>query len=86
MLNNVIRTWDAAGSGTFNGGRYSNPKLDALIDAIRVEPDITKRRAMTGDALRIHEQRTASGSAVSAQVDVGDAAEHRRRAMAERCA
>ena len=52
MLNNVIRTWDAAGSGTFNGGRYSNPKLDALIDAIRVEPDITKRRALTGDALR----------------------------------
>ena len=53
MFNNVIRTWDGAGSGTFNGGRYSNPKLDALIDAIRVEPDIAKRRAMTGDALRI---------------------------------
>ena len=52
MLNNVIRSWDAAGSGTFNGGRYSNPKLDALIDAIRVEPDIAKRRALTGDALR----------------------------------
>ncbi|HZA94803.1 MAG TPA: ABC transporter substrate-binding protein, partial [Burkholderiaceae bacterium] len=52
MLNNVIRSWDAAGSGTFNGGRYSDPKLDALIDAIRVEPDISKRRASTGDALR----------------------------------
>ncbi len=53
MLNNVIRTWDGAGSGAFNGGRYSNPKLDALIDAIRIEPDIAKRRALTGDALRI---------------------------------
>jgi peptide/nickel transport system substrate-binding protein len=53
MLNNVIRTWDAVGSGTFNGGRYSNPKLDALIDAIRVEPDITKRRALTADALQL---------------------------------
>jgi peptide/nickel transport system substrate-binding protein len=53
MLNNVIRTWDGAGSGAFNGGRYSNPKLDALIDAIRVEPDIAKRRTLTGDALRI---------------------------------
>jgi peptide/nickel transport system substrate-binding protein len=53
MLNNVIRTWDASGSGTFNGGRYSNSKLDALIDAIRVEPDIGKRRALTGDALRL---------------------------------
>lgn len=53
MLNNVIRTWDPAGSGTFNGGRYSNAKLDALIDAIRVEPDIQRRRTLTGDALRI---------------------------------
>ena len=53
MFNNVIRTWDGAGSGAFNGGRYSNPKLDALIDAIRVEPDIAKRRALTGDALRM---------------------------------
>jgi peptide/nickel transport system substrate-binding protein len=53
MFNNVIRTFDLAGSGAFNGGRYSNPKLDALIDAIRVEPDIAKRRAMTGDALRM---------------------------------
>jgi len=33
--------------------RYSNTKLDTLIDSIRVEPDIAKRRAMTGDALRI---------------------------------
>jgi peptide/nickel transport system substrate-binding protein len=36
MLNNVIRKYDGAGSGAFNGGRYSNAKLDALIDAIRV--------------------------------------------------
>jgi len=53
MLNNVIRTYDGAGSGVFNGGRYSNAKLDGLIDAIRVEPDITKRRMLTGDALRL---------------------------------
>lgn len=53
MLNNVIRSWDGASSGAFNGGRYSNAKLDALIDAIRVEPDIAKRRALTGDALRL---------------------------------
>ena len=53
MFNNVFRTWDGAGSGAFNGGRYSNAKLDALIDAIRVEPDLTRRRALTGDALRV---------------------------------
>jgi ABC-type transport system substrate-binding protein len=33
--------------------RYSNPKLDALIDAIRIEPDLAKRRAMVRDALRL---------------------------------
>ena len=52
MLNNVIRSWDGVTSGAFNGGRYSNPKLDALIDAIRVEPDIARRRVLTGDVLR----------------------------------
>lgn len=53
MLNATVRTYDGAGSGAFNAGRYSNPKLDALIDAIRVEPELGKRRALTGDALRL---------------------------------
>ncbi|MBC8119331.1 MAG: ABC transporter substrate-binding protein [Burkholderiaceae bacterium] len=53
LLSNTVRTWDASGSGTFNGGRYSNPKLDAMIDAIRVEPDLAKRRVLTADALRL---------------------------------
>jgi peptide/nickel transport system substrate-binding protein len=52
-LNALFRTWDKSGAGTFNAGRYSNPKLDALIDAIRVEPDVTRRRAMVGVALRL---------------------------------
>jgi peptide/nickel transport system substrate-binding protein len=52
-LNALFRTWDASGLGTFNAGRYSNPKLDTLIDNMRVEPDLTRRRAMVGVALRI---------------------------------
>lgn len=52
-LNALFRSWDKSGLGTFNAGRYSNPKLDALIDGIRVEPDLTRRRAMVGEALRI---------------------------------
>jgi peptide/nickel transport system substrate-binding protein len=51
-LNSIVRTWDGKGAGQFNGGRYSNPKLDATIDAIRVEPDLGRRRALAGDALR----------------------------------
>ncbi|MEP7294670.1 MAG: ABC transporter substrate-binding protein [Burkholderiales bacterium] len=52
-LNALFRTWDKSGGGTFNGGRYSNAKLDALIDNLRVEPDLTRRRAMVGTVLRM---------------------------------
>lgn len=50
-LNGLFRTFDRSGLGTFNAGRYSNPKLDAVIDGIRVEPDLAKRRALVGQAL-----------------------------------
>jgi peptide/nickel transport system substrate-binding protein len=52
-LNALLRSWDKSGFGTFNAGRYSNPKLDVLIDAMRVEPDLTHRRAMVGTVLRL---------------------------------
>ena len=52
-LNALFRTHAAGGLGTFNAGRYSNPKLDALIDAMRVEPDLTRRRAMVAVVLRM---------------------------------
>ena len=52
-LNGLFRTHDKAGLGTFNAGRYSNPTLDTLIDNIRTEPDLTRRRAMVTTVLRI---------------------------------
>ena len=52
-LNALVRTYGEGGLGSFNAGRYSNPKLDATIDAIRVEPDAARRRALVGDALAI---------------------------------
>jgi len=52
-LNGLFRTFDRSGYGTFNAGRYSNPKLDALIDQIRTEPDLTRRRAMVATVLRL---------------------------------
>jgi peptide/nickel transport system substrate-binding protein len=51
-LNGLFRTWDKSGLGTFNAGRYSNARLDTLIDAMRVEPDATRRRAMVATVLR----------------------------------
>jgi peptide/nickel transport system substrate-binding protein len=53
ILQSLVRTNDGLAAGAFNAGRYSNPKLDALIDGIRVEPNLAKRRQMVGDALRI---------------------------------
>ena len=50
-LTALFHTWSKAGPGAFNSGRFSDPKLDALIDAIRVEPDEAKRRVMSGTAL-----------------------------------
>jgi peptide/nickel transport system substrate-binding protein len=58
-LNGLLHTWDANGGGTFNAGRYSNPRLDALIDAVRTELDVAKRRAMVAEALRLAEQDIA---------------------------
>ncbi len=52
-LNALVRSYGADGAGTFNGGRYTNPQLDELIDAIRVEPDLSRRRGLVVDALRI---------------------------------
>jgi len=52
-LQSLVRSNDGMTAGAFNAGRYSNPKLDALIDGLRVEPNLAKRRAMVGDALRI---------------------------------
>ena len=52
-LSALLRTWDPLGGGAFNAGRYSNPALDALIDAVRTEPDLTKRRARVGVVLRL---------------------------------
>ena len=52
-LNALFRSHDKSGLGTFNAGRYSNARLDALIDAMRVEPDPTRRRAMVAVVLRL---------------------------------
>jgi peptide/nickel transport system substrate-binding protein len=49
----ILHTYGPDGAGTFNGGRYTNPKLDQIIDAMRVDPDIVHRRQLVGDALRL---------------------------------
>jgi len=52
-LNGLLHTWDSHGGGTFNAGRYSNPRLDALIETVRTEPDPARRRAQVARALEM---------------------------------
>ncbi len=54
-LSPVLRSFDEkTGNGSFNYGRYVNPKLDALIDAAAVEMNAEKRRQIIWDALKEH--------------------------------
>jgi peptide/nickel transport system substrate-binding protein len=54
-LSPVLRSPDEkTGNGSFNYGRYVNPKLDALIDAAAVEMNPEKRRQLVWDALKEH--------------------------------
>lgn len=54
-LSPVLRSLDkATGQGGFNYGHYSNPKLDALIDAAATEMDTDKRADIIRQALAEH--------------------------------
>ena len=48
-----------SGDGDYNAGRYSNPKVDALIDRARVELDPAKRAAMLTEAMAIADDDVA---------------------------
>jgi peptide/nickel transport system substrate-binding protein len=54
-LDPVLRSRDnATGKGFFNYGRYSNARLDQLIDAAAIEPNPDKRRELIRQALAEH--------------------------------
>jgi peptide/nickel transport system substrate-binding protein len=54
LLTPVLHSPDSKGAGDFNWGSYVNRKLDALIDAARVESDSAKRKQLIADALAEH--------------------------------
>ncbi|HYC37449.1 MAG TPA: ABC transporter substrate-binding protein [Usitatibacter sp.] len=54
-LQSLMRTnIPKAADGNFNLGRYSNPKVDAIVDALKTETDAGKRKALAREALAIH--------------------------------
>ena len=53
-LQALIRSKGQGADGSWNLGSYSNPKVDALIDQIKIEIDQTKRNKMIEEALALH--------------------------------
>jgi len=50
----AVMTLKGAGSGFWNAGRYSNPRMEELVQQARVEMDPEKRRALLGEIQRVH--------------------------------
>lgn len=53
ILQPVLHGANGKGDGDYNYGRYSNAKLDALIDQVKTETDVEKRHRLINDALMI---------------------------------
>jgi len=51
-LQSLARTKTTGADGNFNLGRFSDPKLDAIIDASKTETDVAKRDALLREALK----------------------------------
>ncbi|KPK34902.1 MAG: ABC transporter substrate-binding protein [Betaproteobacteria bacterium SG8_40] len=49
-----LMTLDGEGQGTWNGGRYTNARVETLTDQIAGEMDTAKRNAMIMEAFTIH--------------------------------
>ena len=50
-LQSLIRTRTTGADGNCNFGRISDPKIDALVDAMKTETDVAKRNAQIREAL-----------------------------------
>jgi peptide/nickel transport system substrate-binding protein len=53
ILQPVLHSGNGKGDGDYNYGGYSNSKLDTLVDQIKTEVDVEKRRKMINEALTI---------------------------------
>ncbi|HET9158737.1 MAG TPA: ABC transporter substrate-binding protein [Myxococcaceae bacterium] len=51
-----VMTLKAEGGGTFNAGRYSDPRLEDLLQQARVEMNPEKRLALLSEMQRIHRE------------------------------
>jgi peptide/nickel transport system substrate-binding protein len=52
-LQSLTRTVGAGGDGNYNVGRYSNPKMDQIIDRVKTETDLPVRDRLLTEALQL---------------------------------
>ncbi|MFN3376248.1 MAG: ABC transporter substrate-binding protein [Burkholderiaceae bacterium] len=52
-LQSLVRTVGQGGDGNYNVGRYSNPRMDYLVDRVKVETDAPVRARMLTEALQL---------------------------------
>ncbi|AKJ31469.1 ABC transporter substrate-binding protein [Caldimonas brevitalea] len=52
-LQSLLRSVGAQGDGNYNVGRYSNPRMDALVERIKKEADLTTRNQLIEQALQL---------------------------------
>jgi peptide/nickel transport system substrate-binding protein len=53
ILQPVLHGANSKGDGDYNYGRYTNAKLDTLVDQVKTEIDVEKRRKLINEALMI---------------------------------
>ncbi|MCW5655667.1 ABC transporter substrate-binding protein [Hydrogenophaga sp.] len=58
-LQSLVRTLGTGGDGNYNVGRYSNPKMDAIIDRAKTETDPFVRPRLLTEALALQNEDVA---------------------------
>jgi peptide/nickel transport system substrate-binding protein len=53
-LQTQVHTPGAGADGEWNYGKYSNPRVDAVIDRLKTETDMKRRVDLTAEALALH--------------------------------
>jgi peptide/nickel transport system substrate-binding protein len=52
-LQSLVRTVGAGGDGNYNVGRYSNPRMDVIVDRVKVETDLPVRNRFLTEGLQL---------------------------------
>jgi peptide/nickel transport system substrate-binding protein len=58
-LQSLLRTVGTGGDGNYNVGKYSNSRMDYLVDRVKIETDLPVRNRMLTEALQLQNDTVA---------------------------